>query len=343
MTREPYTIADEVADTSHGRPHVVVLGAGASLAAFPNGDANGRRLPLMADFVQVVGLGPTLERHGISYTGANFEELYASLAADPSAKDALADIEITVTAYFRGMRMPSTATLYDRLVLSLRQKDLIATFNWDPFLYEACYRSHKIAPLPHVVYLHGSVATGACLEHRKKGPPGAPCSVCGNPFAPSRLLYPVTTKDYNTEPFIRAEWATLHSYLQDAYVITIFGYGAPQSDVEAVRLMREAWGNSAQRELEQTELIDIRPEQELTDVWDPFIHSHHYDVRRSLQDSWLAKHPRRTCEAACQQFMGSQFLADHPLADTPDLVELQSWLAPLIRAEAAAKPKPNNT
>jgi hypothetical protein len=38
------------------RPHVVILGAGASLAAFPNGDRNGRRLPLMKDFVDVVAL-----------------------------------------------------------------------------------------------------------------------------------------------------------------------------------------------------------------------------------------------------------------------------------------------
>ena len=32
-------------------PHVVILGAGASLAAFPDGDKNGRKLPLMNDIV----------------------------------------------------------------------------------------------------------------------------------------------------------------------------------------------------------------------------------------------------------------------------------------------------
>ena len=43
-----------VDDLSISRPHVVILGAGASAAAFPKGDRNGRRLPLMDDLVQVV-------------------------------------------------------------------------------------------------------------------------------------------------------------------------------------------------------------------------------------------------------------------------------------------------
>ena len=34
-------------------PHVVMLGAGASVAAFPNGDKNGRKVPLMKDLVGV--------------------------------------------------------------------------------------------------------------------------------------------------------------------------------------------------------------------------------------------------------------------------------------------------
>ncbi len=36
------------------RLHVVLLGAGASLAAFPNGDRLGRTLPLMKNLVEVL-------------------------------------------------------------------------------------------------------------------------------------------------------------------------------------------------------------------------------------------------------------------------------------------------
>jgi hypothetical protein len=45
------TEIEEVQDT---RPHIVLLGAGASLAAFHDGERNGRKLPLMNNFVQTV-------------------------------------------------------------------------------------------------------------------------------------------------------------------------------------------------------------------------------------------------------------------------------------------------
>jgi len=38
-------------------PHVFILGAGASVAACPDGDRNGRRLPVMANFVEVWASG----------------------------------------------------------------------------------------------------------------------------------------------------------------------------------------------------------------------------------------------------------------------------------------------
>ena len=37
-------------------PHVVILGAGASRAACPDGDKNGEILPLMDDFIEVLEL-----------------------------------------------------------------------------------------------------------------------------------------------------------------------------------------------------------------------------------------------------------------------------------------------
>ena len=43
------------------KPHVVLLGAGASRAAFPNGEDAGKRLPLMNDFVETLELAALLE------------------------------------------------------------------------------------------------------------------------------------------------------------------------------------------------------------------------------------------------------------------------------------------
>ena len=123
--------------------------------------------------------------------------------------------------YFSRMKLPPKPTLYDHLVLSLRSKDLIATFNWDPFLYYACLRNHKHATLPHTAYLHGNVAIGYCLEHKNKGMIGYNCNVCNKPYEPSKLLYPVLEKNYAKDPFISAEWATLRRYLKNAYILDL--------------------------------------------------------------------------------------------------------------------------
>ena len=102
--------------------------------------------------------------------------------------------------------------------------------------------------MPRVIFLHGSVAVGYCKEHRRKGPRTSACPICGKPFTPTRLLYPVGQKDYTSDPFIKAEWDGLRSALRNAFSITVFGYGAPRSDTEAVGLMKEAWGDVDERE-----------------------------------------------------------------------------------------------
>ena len=38
------------------RPHVVILGAGASCAAIPNGDKNGKKISAMSGFIDKLGL-----------------------------------------------------------------------------------------------------------------------------------------------------------------------------------------------------------------------------------------------------------------------------------------------
>lgn len=140
---------------------MVVLGAGASLAAMPDGDRNGRRLPLMANFIDVVGLGPILDQHGLTDRAAeNFEDLYSAIYDNAGHAAAVSAFEAHVHGYFANMALPDQPTIYDQLVLSLRPKDIIATFNWDPFLFEACRRNHRVAPMPRVIFLHGSVSIG---------------------------------------------------------------------------------------------------------------------------------------------------------------------------------------
>ena len=98
-----------------GRPHVVLLGAGASRAAFPQGDKNGLKLPLMSDFADILGLDRILERFGIDYTGRNFEEAYSDLYEQVEYKEARDEIEDHIRDYFSRTELPDPPTLYDHL------------------------------------------------------------------------------------------------------------------------------------------------------------------------------------------------------------------------------------
>ena len=76
MNEDISSIEKEIANTSMGgHPHVVILGAGASLAAFPNGDKNGRQLPLMNNLVEVVGLRSLLDSWDIDHGETDFEAM----------------------------------------------------------------------------------------------------------------------------------------------------------------------------------------------------------------------------------------------------------------------------
>jgi hypothetical protein len=147
------------------------------------------------------------------------------------------------------------------------------------------------------------------------------------------LLFPVTVKNYTSDRFIDAEWAAIENRMSDAFLMTIFGYGAPASDAEAVNLLKQAWGDTKSRRFEQTEIIDIRPQDELEEVWKPFIHTTHVDIVDDLQDSFLYNHPRRSVEAAWQQYIMAQFIDSNPMPTGCSLLELQAWFRPLVDAE----------
>ena len=337
MSIRTSAIEDEIKNLEMKRPHVFILGAGASLAAFPNGDRNGLKLPLMRNFVGVLGLDTLLEENNIDYKEKNFELIYAQLHSDQRYSDLTEELESVVFSYFSKMELPDLPTVYDHLVLSLRGKDIIATFNWDPFLWQAGARNHEYVELPRIVFLHGNVAVGYCLEHKIKGPVSGACRICGRPFTPTRLLYPIEEKNYNEDAYISAEWQTLRNYLKHAYMLTIFGYSAPQSDVEAIQIMKQAWGHVEDRHLEEVEIINLRSEDELRQTWDPFIHTHHYQVCKDFYDSWIANHPRRSCDAMWSQLMELQFLESNKIPKDYGFEKLLKWYKPLIEAERASK------
>lgn len=142
-------------------PHVVILGAGASRASFPKGDANGKRLPVMADLIECLELNSLMEAAGFKNV-SDFEAIYDEISTSGQHPSLKAEIESRVKTYFEALEMPDTPTLYDFLILSLRETDFIATFNWDPFLVKAYIRHREIAKLPRLLFLHGNVMIGVC-------------------------------------------------------------------------------------------------------------------------------------------------------------------------------------
>lgn len=316
-------------------PHVVILGAGASLAAFPNGDAGGRRLPLMRNLVEIVQLESLLRDNGVTTGFDDFESLYDSLAGAGGKADLLAKLEAAIRAYFSDMRLPDQVTIYDLLLLSLREKDLIATFNWDPFLAQAFKRNRGIRRLPKLAFLHGNVDVGACTEHRRSGFLDQHCSVCRTPFAPSKLLYPVKQKNYAEDPFIQSEWDNLRYHLSHAYFVTIFGYSAPVTDVDAKTMMLEKWQENPYRDLAEIDIVDIRPREELEATWKPFFVRQHYAIWDDVSKTCAFRNVRRSCEAFAMATLQNDPWPENPFPKTGHLSHLQDWITPLLQEEAA--------
>lgn len=332
-----YSREQEVAEVRMERPHIVILGAGASRAACPKGDKNGRPLPVMADFSRLVGFTPLFQDWGID-PDRNFEDTYSDLY-EAGETEKLQQLNERVEDYFRALELPDHPTVYDYLVLSLRETDLIATFNWDPLLLQAYRRHPSRFRRPKAAFLHGNVLAGYCPGDEVMGLAGVPCSRCGEPLSRTPLLYPVRHKNYAKDGSIAVQWDLLKHEMRQAFMFTIFGYGGPKTDQEAIDAMSEAWGSPSERVLEETDFITLQPKDEVREVWRRFIHTHHFDVTDDFFESWLAKHPRRTGEAYLAQYIDARFVEGNPPPKGVSLEELWSWFDRLLPSEQPSPSK----
>lgn len=333
----PRLPAIDSARNANESPHVVILGAGASLAAVPDGDRNGTRLPFMNSLVELVGLGPLLDTKSITYKGQNFEDLYDSISKSSVEPAFLRALERKIYEYFTRLKLPDWPTLYDYLLLTLRKKDLVATFNWDPFLAEAYRRNAHLQELPQIVFLHGNVTVGVCEVDRVKGYVGDKCAKCGREFSPTVLLYPVRDKSYTASPFISNEWEVLKLYLKSAYYLTIFGYSAPKTDAAARKLMEEVWNANETKELAEIDIVDIKSKNEIRDAWKAFFTRNHYGISKSIKETYLFKQPRRTCDAFAAATLMNRPWRNNPIPEFDSLTDLQRWIKPLISEEVNNK------
>ncbi len=315
------------------RPHVVILGAGASRAACPEGDKNGKKLPLMNDLVDCLNLNSKVIEYGME-PKQNFEDLFSFLF-DTEAYEETNELEKIIYNYFKSLELPDNPTIYDHLVLSLRETDLIASFNWDPLLIQAYRRnSGKGIGLPRLVFLHGNVKVGECKEHNRVNYVGEKCERCYKQLEPVDLLYPITKKNYAQNNTIKINWDRFERHLKQAYQFTIFGYSSPRTDEEAISIMKKGWiDEKPDKILADTTIISTSTNDEVYEHWKSFFHSHYYELVDDFYKSDISMYPRRGFERSWENNMEADFVEENPIPKDLDFPALWSWYHQFVEAE----------
>jgi hypothetical protein len=296
----------------------------------------------MNDFIECLGIEDVIRKSGHDPHG-NFEAIYSQIYRTGNSS-VLNELNSTIRDYFSKITIPDVPTVYDYLVLSMRSKDVIITFNWDPLLPQAYKRwRHLGAVLPQLLFLHGNVDIGVDIDKRaigflSDGP------YPGHTLVPSKLLYPIDKKNYNDDPFVSESWRITTNYLSDAYNITIFGYSAPTTDVEARALLLKAWKDNLSRELAYISIVDIRDPLEVKKSWADFdlddpARNRRVGASSEFLRSDLIRHPRRSCEAfAFATLQQDPWRADpFPPLETISLAQLEAWITPVIEEEHSGR------
>lgn len=308
-------------------PHVVIIGAGASKAAFKK-DKNGKNVPLLKDIHRVLGLTKVLSGYGFTEDQMeDFELLYTNISNNDSLCELKSFLENKIYEYFYSLQIPEKINFYDYLVLSLTSKDTIISFNWDPFLLQSYVRNRKVGNLPRLLFLHGNVAVGLCYRCHSKGYIKEKCT-CGNKFSKMKLLFPTGNKNYADGDIIQDEWDEAEDALSKAAAITIFGYGAPVSDAKACELLKKYISKSNTREIAPFTIINLDSEkEEQIKKWQSIISERTFFYTSDFKKSLLWQCPRVSVETMFDAMLqGKPRHIEKSYKDFKTLDELQKFV-----------------
>ena len=330
------SLSEQIQNTVPGYRHLVILGAGASKAlCLHNPEKNNKTIPLMNDLPQVIDISEELYDLSEEERSQNFEKLFSFLYKKEGESERIKSIQAKLYDYFQKLQIADTPTIYDFIILSLRAKDMIATFNWDPFLVQAYTRIRSFTTnLPELVFLHGNVAVGFDELTSELRPLSEETSL---KLLPTKLLYPIENKNYSSDKIIESQWKKLLNFLDTAAIITIFGYSAPNTDKEAKKLMRKVWNpQKNDRYMPQIEIIDIADEKTVRNTWQKLLSTHHYShIRDIFVDSWLFNFPRRSGEMFYERYVNGRFQVENKPPKFNSLDEMGKWYSKLIMYERA--------
>jgi hypothetical protein len=284
----------------------------------------------MEDFIATLHLEELIVKAGIiTKNETNFEKIYSDIYHTKNLP-VIKEIEEAIYQYFDEMQIPDTPTIYDEIILSLREKDLIVSFNWDLLLMQAYIRTPGVRP--QLTFLHGNTSLSICYSHKNVDYKGykRECPKCKLPMETSRLLYPIEDKNYTDNLFIKSQWEQTLHFLKQAYLVTIFGYSAPSADKGAVKLFRDAWQENPTMELADFEIIEKQGvDKEVVRLkWREFmVSSHHRGVYDDYKNTWLLNYPRRSCEALWEASCQQRPRKENPMPRFSTLKELHTWSA----------------
>jgi len=309
-------------------PHVVIIGAGASKAACPT-DKNGNTVPLLRNIHEVLGLTDKLKSYGFSESElSNFELLFSNICGKSEYGGLQKELEGTVHNYFQKLIIRDDVTLYDYLVLSLTDKDAIISFNWDPFLIQAYRRNIDVGNLPQLIFPHGNVGVGICYDCKIKGYANSLCNNCFKPFSDMPLLFPVGRKNYYDNSIIENEWNIAKNYLSRAAGVTIFGYSAPETDVEAYQLLKSSYQKSRITTIAPLTIINLAEnEQEQKAKWQEIYDDRMLQYTDDFKNTILWESPRVSLETLFDAILQQQPRhIEKSFKDFVTLEELQTFV-----------------
>ena len=309
-------------------PHVVIIGAGASIASCPI-DKNGRESPSLKGVHNTIGLTERIKSFGFSESELeDFESFYSNIYGKPEYAELQKELEQAVSDYFSALVIPDEITLYDYLILSLTEKDAIISFNWDPFLMQSYKRNLIVGNLPRLIFPHGNTGVGICYSCRIKGYANCLCNFCNNPFENMPLLFPVGKKKYNDNSIIENEWKEAKDVLERAAGITIWGYSAPKSDTEAYSIIKSSYQKSDITRIAPFTIINQADKRESeTKKWQDIFDERMIIYTNTLKDTLLWNHPRVSLETVFDAILQCHPREDiKAYKDFSTLAELQEFV-----------------